>query len=331
MKYNNNFFLRIVILMFLIFVPVLLQAFAVSAFDDIYLPLISSPKVNRLAFVSTRDGFETIHTMNADGTDVMSLHQDELGLNPDYSPDGQKIAFFSDCSFECGSTFFDIMVMNEDGSDIEYLTRSTLVREDNPDWSPDGLEIVYTVLDESDILNWQDIFVMNADGTNVRQLTNTPDDQELGPRWSPDGGQIVFYSNRDGDFDLYVMKADGTETVNLTNTPEFGESSPAWSPDGSRIAFVGTTFGCNIDEPPCEEVYTMSANGTDVVRLTNLSGLVANRPAWSPDGTQISFDAYGPDTSWESEIFIMDADGNNLNQITQGSGTYSSWGATWRP
>ena len=52
----------------------------------------------------------------------------------------------------------------------------------------------------------------------------------------------------------------------------------------------------------------MDADGSNAVRLLT-SAVQDNSPAWSPDGTQIAF-------SRDVDIYVMDADGSNLLQLT---------------
>ena len=62
------------------------------------------------------------------------------------------------------------------------------------------------------------------------------------------------------DFDIWVMDAAGALTQ-LTNDPGF-DSAPTWSPDGTKLAFQSNRDGDF-------EIYTMNADGTGVVQLTN--------------------------------------------------------------
>lgn len=67
-----------------------------------------------------------------------------------------------------------------------------------------------------------------------------------------------------------------------------------------------------------DEIYTMNSEGLDLVNLTNNgAGVEAfdGQPAWSADGTMIAFTG-SRDTSGETDIFIMGADGSNVVNVT---------------
>jgi Tol biopolymer transport system component len=51
---------------------------------------------------------------------------------------------------------------------------------------------------------------------------------------------------------------------------------------------------------------------------------------WSPDGTQIAFTRDWKTTSFSSDLFVMDADGSNQVNLTNGAGTYNFMG-DWSP
>ncbi len=115
----------------------------------------------KIAFTSDRDGDEEIFVMNADGTGVQQLtDNDDSDWFPVWSPNGKKIAFHSDRDGD-----FEVFVMNADGTGVTQLTD----HDDSdwiPVWSPDGKKIVFT----SDRYGDREIFVMNADGSNVVSL-----------------------------------------------------------------------------------------------------------------------------------------------------------------
>ncbi len=94
--------------------------------------------------------------------------------------------------------------------------------------------------------------------------------------------------------------------------------SPAWSPDGTRIAFVSARGG-NPD------VYTMKADGSDVVQVTkNRSNDLM--PRWSPDGRRLVF---ASDRDGNYEIYTAAADGSELRALT--SNAESDYAPDWSP
>jgi Tol biopolymer transport system component len=228
----------------------------------------------------------------------------------------KRVAFFS---MRDGNA--EIYVMAADGSNPVNITRHPADDWD-PSWSPDGTKIVFQ--------SWRDgnaeIYVMNADGTNVRNLTNHPA-EDSHPDWSPDGKKIVFCSNRDnpgGPVDIYVMDADGSNPINLTRSPGSVDWYPAWSPDGRKIAFCS-------DRDGHYEIYVMNADGSGLRRLTESSG--SCQPTWSPDGTKIAFcrDVWLSPFCVARYIFVMDADGANLHQVTSGDCGQDDRDPCWFP
>ena len=67
------------------------------------------------------------------------------------------------------------------------------------------------------------------------------------------------------------MNADGTGQTNLTNSPTKYDRDGSWSPGDERIAFTAT--------PPNDEIYSIKADGTDRINLTN-NGYNDFEPDW---------------------------------------------------
>jgi hypothetical protein len=237
---------------------------------------------------------------------------------PSQTPALRKIAF------TYGATSSVIAIINEDGSGQTNLT-SDGFNDRNPSWSPDGLEIVFQ---SNRFAGRDNIFRINIDGSGLVPLTDfTLPFASSDPSWSPDGTKIAFVSDRAGArrSEIWIMNADGTNLVRLTTNVQFGSDingpfysfdlQPSWAPDGSKIVFRSNRNGASNPE-----IYSMNANGSNVIRLTNNSA-DDSAPAWSPDGQHIVFSSRG---GGRAGIYVIDPTGADDDLITPG-GNDPSW------
>jgi Tol biopolymer transport system component len=123
-----------------------------------------------------------------------------------------------------------------------------------------------------------DIFRASLDGSGLERLTTT--DGYDAEATVGGNGRIVFTSVRDGDMEIYSMNADGSGVKRLTNRPG-PDGGPFFSPDGKQIVFRGRL--------------SEGSELSDYLRLLK-EGL------WRPTSL---------------EIFVMDADGGNVRQVTR--------------
>jgi len=259
----------------------------------------TAPGTNgKIAYVTNKDGNDEIYAVNPDGTGDVNLTRDAAAdIDPTYSPGGGKIAFVSN---RAGN--WDIWEMYADGSKPTQIT--THAQSDRyPSWSPDGTRIAY----RSNAGGSFDIHVMNADGSGDHVIARD-DAFDSEPAWSPDGTTIAFVSERvTGTRQIWAVNADGTNPRQLTSagTNRF----PTWSPDGAQIAFVS-------DRDGYEQLYAMAPDGSDQHRI--LASHHSDRyPVYSPDGTQVAFRS--SNTAGQQAIFLMNADGTNVHQLTADS------------
>jgi WD40 repeat protein len=99
--------------------------------------------------------------------------------------------------------------------------------------------------------------------------------------------------------------------LNTGATTPLPESIDGWryavSPDGSMLAYVGS----GDDGSP--QIFLANIDGTGVRQMTRMES--ANWPAWSPDGTVIAYEGFGPGTA----IFMLDVATGESTQITDGT------------
>lgn len=212
-----------------------------------------------------------------------------------------------------------------------------------------SLPVGYTLLITSVKTGDTEIFVTDpVTGTSIN-VTKAPLSEERYPAWSPDGRKIVFTSNRQDKqtFDLYIADADGSNTIQLTHLPKgavaywpsfttdgkfiyYNEGNTSMihriSPDGQNAKAMASGRDGNISPDGKKIVYTqqgkkgygvwvMDMNGENRQQIiTHESEIGGIAPVWSYDNKKIAFSGQvGP----YAEIFVCDADGKNLQQLTQ--------------
>ncbi len=234
-----------------------------------------------------------------------------------------RIAFVSDRD---GNQ--EIYVMNADGSAQVNLTQNSAVDED-PWWSPDGSEISFRSMRAGQ----SDLWTMDADGKNVKRVTNDGAvDGQL--RWSPDGQRIAYYSFAEQEQGyLWVANADGGDPkAVLTAIHPAGVDQQCaggfpggWFPDGQHILYRGS-WG----EGSALQICSAKSDGSEIHAIYGERGASATYPAFSPDGSKIAFVT---NRDGNDEIYVMDADGSNLQRVTDDDAPdeWPSWSpdGTW--
>jgi Tol biopolymer transport system component/DNA-binding winged helix-turn-helix (wHTH) protein len=144
---------------------------------------------------------------------------------PQFSPDGQQIAFQSGRS---GSD--EIWVCGRDGSHARQLTHMGAVISGFPSWSPDGKKIVF----HSRPRGSASLYVINAEG-GIPQRLGDGEDNDYAPNWSRDGKWIYFTSRKTGDIQVWKMPAGGGPRIQVTKR---GGWSPLESVDGQYLYYA---------------------------------------------------------------------------------------------
>jgi len=144
---------------------------------------------------------------------------------PQYSPDGQHIAFAS-----TRSGAWEIWWCDREGRSPAQLTSFGGPTAGSPYWSPDGQQIVFDARPGGN----PDIYVIGINGGAPRRLTDDLS-EEIVPSWSRDGKWIYFASNRTFAYEIWKIPAGGGPAVQVTRKGGFHGIE---SPDGKYLYYA---------------------------------------------------------------------------------------------
>lgn len=292
-----------------------------------------------LAFVSTRaEGRSDIFAMNPGGDNVIQLTfsaRDELLDNqrieftlnrPVWSPDGRSLLFTRrawDLGVTPNALIHDIHILALEGPDprprrlIHNPTPSG-----TPTWSPDGARVAYC----SANAGANEIWIYDI-GTEV--MTRTTSGPGCWPSWSPDGTRIAFHRPGPGGRIGVLEVASGVVTFITSHAADnvANDFFPRWSPDSKWIAFAS---GREKDAAGAryQGIHLVPADGSaPPVNITPIpDGVLAaawnnTQPAWSNNGKHIYFESRRAGTDGAFQLFRMNRDGSEVEQLTVGNGT----------
>jgi Tol biopolymer transport system component len=201
---------------------------------DVDAQNVSRPAIsrygNRLAWIQTSSDLN-IWRIEVPGTAGQHAPPTRLiastagDSNPQYSPDGERIAFSSNRS---GTG--EIWVSDLDGRNPMPLTNMGGPTTGTPRWSPDGRQIAFDSMEGSN----RDIYVVSSNGGQHRRLMTEPAEDTC-PSWSRDGRWIYFGSGRSGSLQIWKMPSPGGTAVPVTRQGGFEGFE---SPDGKYFYYA---------------------------------------------------------------------------------------------
>ncbi len=226
---------------------------------------------------------------------------------------------------EFGLTFtFVVAVISQCVSAAELVIsipiQLTHAQNFDPAPAPDGKKLVFISM----ISGKEQLFTMDTNGSNIAQLTHDDVDHE-DPAWSPDGTKIAFVLITKERTSIAVMNIDGSN-VDVLTPREQNTIHPNWSTDSKQIIY------CTNDDlqPPKKNTAQINAIDLATKKITPLIvGGINTYGSWSPDMKKIAFRKIIGEENENSEVFVADADGKNLRNLTNNP-FFDGWPA-WSP
>jgi TolB protein len=249
----------------------------------LYRGQASQPAFNadgsRIAFQSwagTSRGLVTASRAGGNEYLITNFLEDEL---PTWSPDGDKIMFFSRRVGDRKSRLY------QTEADKEFLgNRASGVglEGEHPSWGVNG-QIVFK--------GWGNtapgIRLVSSDFSDLQTVTLS--ENGFAPALSPIGTQVAFMARDEGNWDIYVINVDGSGLKRLTIDPA-RDGLPTWSPNGQAIAFASdrddgqwAIYGINIDGTVQQKLLDMVGSPDGIVfnDRANSIGWLEERISWT--------------------------------------------------
>ncbi|GAB4321818.1 MAG: hypothetical protein Kow00117_10920 [Phototrophicales bacterium] len=223
-----------------------------------------SPDGTQLAVTSGYSGRRILLVNLADGT-VKQLPGWGEGRDylPKWSPDGEKIAFFSGIGSDPRETQSPVLVIVLDVNN--YDTQLLAAGAMSLDWSPDGASLLY----QTEMNNWAIYHLASEQQTTVQVDVSAGD-----LAWSPDGEYVAFWQ-AGRTTSIGVVSLTTGDIVTLARHATYNYFNPDWSPDGRRLLVMAADTQRGVTE-----IHVIDDQGHIRQRVTQFDHMAY--PRWRP-------------------------------------------------
>jgi eukaryotic-like serine/threonine-protein kinase len=211
-------------------------------------------------------------------------------FSPALSPDGREVVFHS---WRSGSR--DLYVLPLDGGPVTQVTSTPTIQEAQPNWSPDGRAIVFSVFG---IPGGVGVVRKSASGGWGKAVERSAYGSWAG--WSPDGNWIAFTSNFLGGSLMVVRPDTGAPRTVLDSATSNGVyvEKPMWSADSRTIYFKSH------DRQGNAEFWSIPLTGGKPALLTRFDD--PHRPSYRPEWSIGAGRMYFTIDDRQSDVWVAD-------------------------
>ena len=240
----------------------------------------------------------------------------QLNVAPALSPDGSRIAFFS----ERGLFSIDLYLADVASGKVERTLTNTSLDPHYESvgfissagaWDADGRRFAFGVVEHGrPVLSILDV----QSGKTDREVPFPSLGQIFSATWSPDGHAVAFSAQAGGWTDLFTYDLTTGTLRRLTNDL-YADLQPAWSPDGRSIAFVTDRFSTDttdLEAGPYQLALVNLASGA-IRPLPAFPRAKHINPQWSADGKGLFFVS---DRGGIDNVYRLDIASGAFTQVT---------------
>jgi len=305
-------------------VPLLLKSAGRSGNTTVELEKLSGERIDSLSHDwqdAVRSAYKPLQALTGApttyGKPVASERaRAQLNVAPALSPDGSRIAFFS----ERGLFSIDLFLADVATGKVERTLTNTALDPHYESvgfissagaWDNTGNRFAFGVVEKGrPVLSVIDV----KSGKALKEIRFDNLGQIFSTTWSPDGNTIAFSAQVGGWIDLFLYDVATGAQRRLTNDL-YADLQPVWSPDGRSLAFVTDRFDTDTAQLKAGtyQLALFDLSTGNIRRLQAFAGAKHINPQWSADGKSLYFVS---DRGGVDNVYRIDVASGSVTQVT---------------